>query len=552
MAKKICRIVFFITMIITLSLIFQTSVSKIVNAQEQTSPTMVILQAGSGETIQFQTNNGITRQGVKPEVTQIPRLTLFQNHLLTNASQRTLQITINGLHIPSPGATVTLLVETQEKSAEFLDPSLDSYQKKRIPLWWASSWIAPSEGKDLKGSSLSISQTFDETVSRSVGQIGTPTGYFRYLITISSTGDSTDTILYEFQQDYAFLMENIWISTLPNVPEESTGAAPDELVIYYCDTTRFQKDLRDVSNFIPRHIIHEYVGTELAPRMVEAFRLQSQDWGFPWYQAWTGNRAGPDRERLSVALTDRETWYHGQASPTGNSRISINVSGGDNAAYDSLADGVMSTFHHELFHLHQKNINQFFGGQGWTGGIKGQWQFFSEGMAVMASSVAQPEIEFAESGESRAYISNANFFLEGDIGEHFGQINPYHSALYWRFLYEHCGGMSSRVENPAAGMQIIRQVLSNLYKTTQRQDIADLSLDELIPRIMDQAFAGSFCSFQTYEDSLAAFARALNALRFEHGRCKSPGLPAGCAFFDPHILYKNPPVDTLARMVILP
>ena len=128
-----------------------------------------------------------------------------------------MQITISGLHIPSPGATVTLLVETQEKSPEFFDPNMNSYEKKRIPLWQASAWIAPNQGKDSARSSLTLSQTFDETVSENLGQARTPTGYFRYRITITGTGDSTDTILYEFQQDYAFLMENIWTASLPGV-----------------------------------------------------------------------------------------------------------------------------------------------------------------------------------------------------------------------------------------------------------------------------------------------------------------------------------------------
>jgi hypothetical protein len=234
------------------------------------------------------------------------------------------------------------------------------------------------------------------------------------------------------------------------------------------------------------------------------------------------------------------TWYHGQASSTGNSRISINVSGSDNAAYASLADGVMATFHHELFHHQQKNINQFFGGQGWTGGSQGQWQFFSEGTAVLASSVAQPEIELAADAAGRVYLKNANLYLDEDIGQDFGQIDPYHGALYWRFLYERCGGLHAGVENPAAGMAIIRRVLTSLYQITEGQPSDQGALDEWIPAIMDQALMGSSCPFQTYQDSLAAFTRAIEALGSEDGRCQSPGLPAGCAFYDPHALYIQP------------
>jgi hypothetical protein len=52
---------------------------------------------------------------------------------------------------------------------------------------------------------------------------------------------------------------------------------------------------------------------------------------------------------------------------------------------------------------------------------------------------------------------------------------PYSAALYWRYLYERCGGlrdggrlrdsdaMKSRVEDPAAGMAVIRRALTVLY-----------------------------------------------------------------------------------------
>ena len=536
MAKRILYIGMIITIIVTIWLIYLDSTPEIDRAQAQTGSALVTLQAGSGETIEFQTQNGITRQGVKPTVSQIPRLILYHNHMLTEVSQRTLHLSIQGLQIPPPGATVNLLAETQEKSAEYYDPDLDSYQKKRIPVWEASAWMAAAEG----GSSLTLSQTFENTLPGADRPVHTPTGYFRYHITISAAGDSTNTVLYEFERDHAFLMENLWTATLPEVPEESPGAAPDELVIYYSDMTRFQKDFRDDRARIPRQAVHDYVGTQLLPRMVAAFGMQSQDWGFPWYQAWTGNRPGQDRERLSVALIDGVTWYHGQASPTGNSRISINVSGADNAPYASLADGVMATFHHELFHHQQKNINQYYGGQGWTGGEKGQWQFFSEGMAVLASSVAQPEIEFAEDAVERVYLKNANAFLTSDIGKDFGQIDPYHGALYWRFLYERCGAMGAGVEHPAAGMTVIRRVLTSLYQITEGQAGNGATLDDWMPAIMDQALTGSSCPFQTYQDSLAAFGQAVEALSSQGGRCQSSDLTSGCAFYDPFALYYQP------------
>jgi hypothetical protein len=511
----------------------------------------VMIQAGTGATIEFRTHNGVTHQGFEPEILNIPHLTLFHNEHLSEAIDRRLHIKVSGLQIPPPGATVALLVETQTGDNE-----------NRIPVWETSTWVDAEDPSNAEGNRIDFSHTFEETIELNGTHIRTPSGYYRYQITIKENDES---ILYELSQDYAFLMESRWVSPLPDVPEESAGAAPDELVIYYCDMTPFQKDIQDPNTRIARQAVKDYVGADLLPRMVAAFRLQSQDWGFHWVQAWRSYRVGEDAERLSVALTDDKTWYHGEAVPRGSSSISINVTGSDNYAYDTLADGIMSTFHHELFHNLQKSLNLQEGGQGWISGRNKQWAFFSEGTAVLASSVAQPEIQFAAPGAQRAYIKNANGFLgsemiPSDIGKDYNEINPKHAAIYWRFLYEHCGGMIAGAEDPAAGMRIIHRVLTSLYQIAEGPALskvegeadADALLQDWLPRIMDQALAGSSCPFQTYAESLRAFAQAVDALRFEGGRCQRPGLPEGCSFYDPHALYSRPPDDTLARMAISP
>jgi len=550
MAKLIFFLGFMGTLLGMAALVFTNDGSGMEESQANlgnTSSPAVTIQAGSGETIQYQTQNGRNRGGFEPEVYDIPRLILFHNQNLTESAQRTLQIDVSGLQIPSPGATVTLLVETQDG-----DPDPGGDQGNHIPVWEAATWIDSDGTSD---GALTLSQTFEETLVSGDGRINTPTGYFRYEITIADAEDQT--ALYTFQQDYAFLMENIWTASLPDVPEESPGAAPDELVIYYCDMIPFQKNIHDISTWIPRQAVHDYVGAELLPRMVGAFRLQSQDWGFPWYQAWTAGRGDQDAERLSVTLTDGWTWYHGEAFSRGSSKISINVAGSENYRYESLTDGVMSTFHHELFHNHQKNIDQHLGGSGWIGGKNEQWQFFAEGMAVLASSVAQPDIQFAADGAERAYFSNANRFLgsasiRGDIGRDFSQISPYHAVLYWRLLFEQCGGMGEGLENPAAGMTIIRRTLTSLYQIAEGQAGPNGQLSDWMPTIMDLALTGSTCPFQTYQDSLAAFSQAVDALRHENGRCQSPGLPEGCSFYDPHALYNDLPDNTIALMAVSP
>ncbi len=508
------------------------SSDEVLQSHAQISRPRLSIRSASGKVYEFQTQNGRIRYGSDPEKFKIPHLTLFSNASLADRAQRTLNIEISGIQLPSPGATVSLLVETQHG-----DPDFGSHQGERIAVWQEFTWVT--------GNKVTLRHTFSESVIRNGIRIPTPSGYFRYQIRF----EAHNAQLYTFEKDYAFLMENQWVATLPDVPETSPGAAPDELVIYYADMTPFQKSIHDPATWVARRDVRGYVGRELLPAFVEAFRLQSAGWGFPWHTAWTSRRSGSDAERISVALTDGHTWYHGEAYSRGSSRISINVTGSENYNYDTLTDGLLSTFHHELFHNQQRSLNQHYGGDGWIGGKNEQWQFIAEGTAVLASAVAQPKIQFAAEARERAYMTNANLYLGGesmrsDIGRDFNEISPYHAALYWRFLYEACGGMAAGRENPAQGMQIIRRVLTRLYQTPEGE--------AGWPRIMDQALSGSACPFQTYTESLDAFAQAIDSLRFDNRRCQSPGLPEGCGFYDPHNLYNDPPANVLALMAGLP
>jgi hypothetical protein len=252
-----------------------------------------------------------------------------------------------------------------------------------------------------------------------------------------------------------------------------------------------------------------------------------------------------------VALTDGKTWFHGQAPTGGTAEISINVNGGQRADYATLTDGLMSTFYHELFHNLQRNIHQQNGGNGDVDGANDAWQFFSEGTAVLASSVGQPVIQFSQTFGARNYVSSASQFVAsgglagGDLNRSAGSMSPYHAALYWRFLYEQCGGTQDGNIDPAAGMQVISRTLVALYSG----EIIDISsssdLVKHMPGIMDRALEGATCPFKTHGESLVAFARAIYALHLDGGRCTEPGRPAGCGFYDPHGLYPAPPVSTL-------
>jgi len=505
----------------------------------------VTLRAASGATIAFVTQNGQTADDVPPQTLNLPHLVLHRNGRLTGPQERTLIVEISGIEVPPAGVTVTLEIETQHG-----DPDPGDGYDERIPVWRESQRIANTSGFTQTGVTASFVHAFDETVVSATGSVPTPTDYFRYEVAVLDADHPLAAPLHVFDQDYAFLMESQWLVQLPEVQEESAGAAPDELIVYYCDMFPFQKDIHDPTTWLPRKDVTHYLGAELVPLMVEAFRTQTDEWGFPWYDAWTSYRSGEDTERLSVALADGRTWFHDRAPSGGHSGISINVTGGLNVYYATLTDGIMSIFHHELFHNLERNINLHHGGSGDVDGEGKAWQFFSEGTAVLASSVGQPAVQFAQTSGPRAYMSDAKSFvggdgLVGDLNTSYERMNPYAAAIYWRFLYEQCGGMQDGVEDPPAGMEVIRRTLTTLYAGEVVDIRPSSDLVGGLPRIMDRVLAASPCPFKTHAESLTAFARAIYVLRLEGGRCQEPGTPAGCGFFDPHRLYHDPPISTI-------
>jgi hypothetical protein len=408
------------------------------------------------------------------------------------------------------------------------------------------TWYAPK--RDI---SAVFVHEFGENVPADLGSISTPTDYFRYKVTVTDAAHPATNPLYTLTRNYAFLVENQWVAHLPEVSEDSPGAAPDELGVYYCDMFPFRKDVADPSTWLPREEVTAYVGAELVPQMVETFGAQTDEWGFPWSDAWTSYRP-KDPERLSVALVDGQTWFHGRAPASGDAGISINASNRDNAGYGSLTDALMSTFDHELFHNLQRSLNLGLGGDGRVGGEGNRWKFFSEGTAVLASSVGQPLVHLGPSSQKRTYMTHANrHLLWGggrfqDLIVNYDEVDPYHAAFYWRFLFEQCGGMQDGVWQPAVGMEIVRRALTLLYAGDLVDIGSSADLVQATPEVLDQALAGSSCPFQSYEESLVAFSRAIYGLRVEGGRCTGPGIPSGCGLYDPYDLYADPSVSTLS------
>jgi hypothetical protein len=514
-------------------------------AQTDAAPA-VTLWVVSGATISFTTQNGQTVDDVPPQKLELPHLVLTRNGALSAPAERTLIVQVSGVVVPPTGAMVTLELATQHG-----DPDPGDHQDQRIAVWRESQQLANTLGVTITDGSIVFTHEFVESVTSGGETIVMPTDYFRYDITVTDASYPMNDPLLAFSADYALLMENQWVARLPEVQEERAGAAPDEMVIYYCDMFPFRKSPHDLATWLSRGDVTGYVGMELVPQMVEAYRVQTDVWGFPWYDAWTSYR--PDEpERLTVALSDGYAWFHSWAPVRGHSGISIKVNGGDNAAYDTLTDGLMSSFHHELFHNVQRNILQQGSASRNVNGLDDAWQFFSEGTAVLASSVGQPRGQFSHIVWLQNYMFYANAFIlfgggnSRDLNTSYSKIDPYRASFYWHFLYEKCGGLADGVEDPSAGMRVIGDALRALYSG----DIVDIAsstdLVGALPKVMDRALAGSPCPFQTYEESLTAFAAAIFELRLDHGRCVEPGIPGGCGFYDPYGQYQEPPVSTIA------
>ena len=499
----------------------------------------VEIVAESGRQITYRTQNGSTAGGEPSESREIPYLVLRRNGKLTPAWERSLTITVEGFNVPSSGAYVSLSGCTQHEAP------VDELGLRQILVWRETRWIPGSAS----GEAIRFAKTFTDLTIIHNKQFSTPTDYFNLDLHITDQPDRLSHLVYEFHQEYAFLIEDQWLVELPNVHGDFSGAAPGELLLYYYDMLPFH-DTRGGSQFqIPRAAINEYLVAELIPAMQAAFLTESEHWGLRWHPEWRSYRPEDPPNRLSVALTDGSTWYHGQVQARGSGAISLRVNSEDNDRYQDLTDSLMSTFYHELFHNLQRGISLSFKGDGDVDGIDDAWQFFSEGTAVLATSVGQPEVQFSRSPQLPVYFLEANGFFAGggaverDLNRSYEQIDPYHAAIYWRFMYEKCGGMTGKSENPRLGMQIIRNALHVLYSKTVVDIQASPELVENLPAIMDLAIQlTGTCPFDNYRDSLVQFSRAVYLLQLENGRCVEPGQPPGCELYDPDRRYLQIPI----------
>ena len=499
----------------------------------------VTLNAANHATIFFKAENGKKITASISPGRNIPRLVLSRNGVLTPGFERTIHLFVKNIEVPRAGLYAHLVIETQHSN-----PDIGRKNTSKIQLWDETRFI-PYPVKSQSLISMDFNMTFQGLLKAQQKWIQTPTDYYSYQLTLL---DQQGNILQETHEEYAFLLENQWRIPLPRVWEASPHAAPNKLLIYYYDMIPFQSNARDPETRIPRQAVGRYIQTELIPAMVDAFKTQTDLWGFPWYTEWSNYRTEEDRKTLSVALGDDDTWFHGAAPALGYSTISIRVDGGF-TAYSNITDGIMSIFHHELFHNQQRNIQFHFGNKGNLAGKNEAWQLFTEGTAVLASSVGQPTIQFEPTAKMRSYFSRANAFLGaegfvgGDLNKNYPD-NPYNFAIYWRFLYESCGGIQNETEDPATGMKVIRHVLESLYKGEIVNINESTDVTAALPRIIDAALqATPTCAFHSYDESLIHFARAIYLLRLEEGRCPTSDRSTDCGFYDLHQLYSRPPVE---------
>ena len=484
-----------------------------------TSP--IALSAASGASIEFRTQNGQTVGDIPAQIAQIPHLVLLRNGTLTDPRERTLAVALTGVEVPAGGITLTLTVETQHT-----DPD-GGEGAGRIQVWRETRTLSNSTPEAQTGVAVELVHTFEHELRAGEATIRMPTDYFRYAI----TADSGKVL---FSGDYAFLLESQATTTLAGLQETTPGAAPDALIATFCDMVPFRHTTESGTQQLRRAEVTAFVQAQLLPAMVEAIRIETNEWEFPWHEEWTSYRP-EDGERLGVALGDGETWYHGLGAGDAHAGIALNVSREiAGTAYASLTDRLVSSFYHELFHNVQRDVVLHYGGHGDVAGVEGIWHFFFEGSAAAAASIGTPQTELNGQVGGGHYLLSANRFLgdqtsAGNLNTRMSETGLYASALYWRFLYEQCGGMG-----------VIREALIALYTGGVVDIRTSADIAGALPGVIGQALAIAPCPFHTSTASVEAFARALYALSLSEGRCTILGQAGDCGLFDPAILYSRP------------
>jgi hypothetical protein len=312
--------------------------------------------------------------------------------------------------------------------------------------------------------------------------------------------------------------------------------------VSYAALFPFVRGQEDIGERLPPAAVPDLIEQQFVPTIVETWHTQFNAWGFgPIHPDWDADKVVEIYITYSpFALFGGTGIYtisrHPDGSPYPERRLWWFSSSPAYDAYDSLENGYQAVFAHEFFHLVQWNALLS------AGCSTHRWSnLFIEAQGKFVPSVQYPEMEILGehiAGVGSNYQSAARHFLAHSLNVPLGDLEAdtahrYDWALYWRFLYEQFGGMG-----------IVRAALEEMACRY------DPDVEAALPAVMDAAMARSDGPFQTFEQSLIAFAEANYALRLdpESGRCATENLAeCGNRYYDPNHTYKAPPLEDELR-----
>jgi hypothetical protein len=298
--------------------------------------------------------------------------------------------------------------------------------------------------------------------------------------------------------------------------------------VYYATLFPFARGECDLAHRLSPDAVPDFIESQFVPIIRETWRTQVEEWGFgkPLHPDWDADHT------VEIILTDLPfalfdgtgtyTLFHGDDDRFYSTRRIWWLSSNNSfQAYDTLESAYKALFPHEFFHLMQWNVLLS------TDHPYNYWQSWLEGQATVVPTIQYPEVAHSTytsvvNGVLTQGLSNSWYELEADPKQW------YDGALYWRFLYEQYHGP-----------EIFRAALEKMaHHAHQGAGDAVTSMKNA----MDAVFACADGPFGSFDESLAAFARANYALRLANGRCAAE--PSKCAgsFYDPEQEYADPPL----------
>jgi len=308
--------------------------------------------------------------------------------------------------------------------------------------------------------------------------------------------------------------------------------------IIYAALFPFAKGQNDFYNRLAPDAVTDFIEQQFVPIITETWHTQFNIWGLgnPMHPDWDANHImeiiitdGPFA--LSDNIGTQSQFIGVNNQPTKECRIWWGSSNNSFQAYRTLEDAVKAVYSHEFFHLVQRNILLF------TEYPANRWMnLFIEAQGKFAPSVQYPNMEVrrhrVQPHLQSEYLDSANRFLTQRLNTSYGvmeadPIYKFDAALYWRFLYEQYNDM-----------HIVQTALVEMTKHYQ-QDILPA-----METVLNRTFAQVDGPFETFDDSLIAFARANYALHLRDGRCKVMDFTkCGGFYYDPSAMYVPPPLE---------